>query len=521
MGQLRNLRRDVPASIVVFFVAVPLCLGIALASGAPLFSGLIAGIVGGIVVGLLSGSPLGVSGPAAGLAVIVFGAIQTLGSFETFLLSVVLAGALQIVMGLARAGVAAYFFPSSVIKGMLSGIGLLIILKQIPHALGWDADPEGNLSLFQPDGETTFSGLLRAAENVDPSALIVSSSALAILILWDKVLGPRVRIFQLVQGPLVAVSFGILYQLLALRFAPTWALGAQHLVSVPVVESLSELTSLFIGPDWSQLGNPAVYLTAATLAVVASIETLLCVEAADKMDPEKRVTPTNRELLAQGAGNMVSGLVGGLPVTQVIVRSSANIQSGARSKVSTILHGVLLLVFVLALPELLNLVPLAVLASILLVVGYKLATPSLFSSMYRLGPSQFMPFAVTIVAILLTDLLQGVALGLGVAVMWILHRSYLNAHFVEIEERDDPGEHHRVHLRLAEEVSFLNRGAIRKVLSEIPERSRVTIDLRGTVSIDHDILEILDDFAASAASRDIVVEALEARTQPPRIADAA
>lgn len=521
MERVRNLRRDVPASIVVFFVAVPLCLGIALASGAPLFSGLIAGIVGGIVVGLLSGSPLGVSGPAAGLAVIVFGAIQTLGSFETFLLSVVLAGVFQIVMGLARAGVVAYFFPSSVVKGMLSGIGLLIILKQIPHALGWDADPEGDLAFFQPDGETTFSGLLRAAENVDPSALLVSSIALAILILWEKVLGPRARIFQLVQGPLVAVGFGVLYQLLALRFAPAWALGADHLVSVPVAESLSELAGLFTGPDWSQLGNPAVYLTAATLAVVASLETLLCVEATDKMDPEKRVTPTNRELLAQGAGNVVSGLAGGLPVTQVIVRSSANIQSGAGSKLSAILHGVLLLVFVLALPGLLNLVPLAVLASILLVVGYKLAKPSLFSSMYRLGPSQFMPFAVTIVAILLTDLLLGVTLGLGVAVMWILHRSYLNSHFLHMEERDDPGERHRVHLRLAEEVSFLNRGAILKLLSEIPDRSRVIIDLRGTVSVDHDVQEILDDFAASAARREIVVDTLEAQSQAPRVADAA
>lgn len=521
MESVRNLRRDLSASVIVFFVAVPLCLGIALASGAPLFSGLIAGVVGGIVVGVLSGSSLGVSGPAAGLTVIVFGAIQTLGSFEAFLLAVVLAGVFQMVLGLAQAGIVAYFFPTSVIKGMLSGIGLLIILKQIPHALGWDADPEGDYFFFQPDGETTLSALLRAVENIEPSALLVSSVALAILVAWEKLPTPRARIFQLVQAPVVAVGFGIVFQLWALRFAPEWALDGRHLVQVPVAGNLSELAGLLAGPDWSQLGNPAIYLTAATLAVVASLETLLCVEATDKMDPEKRVTPTNRELLAQGTGNVVSGLAGGLPVTQVIVRSSANIQSGARSKLSAILHGVLILVFVLALPRVLNLVPLAVLASILLVVGYKLARPALFAGMLRLGPRQFMPFGATIAGILLTDLLTGVALGLGVAVMWILHHSYLHSHFVEVEPREDAEEPPRVRIRLAEEVSFLNRGAILRELSEIPDRSQVVIDMRSTITIDHDVSEILRDFEITAAARGIRVKTLGRPLPAPPVADAA
>ncbi|MFT5443601.1 MAG: MFS superfamily sulfate permease-like transporter [Myxococcota bacterium] len=500
-----TLRDDIPAGIVVFFVAVPLCLGIALASGAPLFSGLIAGIVGGVIVGALSGSALGVSGPAAGLAVIVFTAIETLGSFEAFLVAVVLAGVIQFGFGLARAGVLAYFFPSAVIKGMLAGIGLLIILKQIPHAIGWDADTEGNLAFQQRDGETTFSGIFRAFENIDAGVTLVAVIALGILVLWDQVLVKRGRIYQLVQGPLVAVCFGVGYQLLASRFAPGWAISADHLVTIPVIDGLSDVGSLLISPDWSQLSNPAVYLTAITLAVVGSLETLLCVEATDKLDPEKRVTPANRELLSQGVGNAISGFFGGLPVTQVIVRSSANIQSGARSKNSAILHGIFLLIAVLLFASVLNRVPLSVLASILFVVGYKLAKPELFVSMYRSGPSQFGPFIVTIAAILMTDLLTGVMLGLTVGVVVILYRSYVNSHWMEVEEHDDPAAGHTVRLRLAEQVSFLSRGAILRQLSEVPDGSHVSIDLRNTVTIDHDVLEILRDFEKAAESRNIDV----------------
>lgn len=506
MDILRNIRSDLPAGIVVLFVALPLCLGVALASGAPLFSGLIAGVVGGVVVGILSRSALGVSGPAAGLAVIVFEAIQVLGSFQAFLLAVVIAGLLQIVLGFAKAGVLGYFFPSAAIKGMLSGIGLLIILKQIPHAIGWDADPIGDLQFAQTDGENTVSEIAQALQHIEPGAVIVSTLALAIILFWDQVLGSRGKFFRLLQGPVVAVLFGIAYQAIMKAVAPAWALGPEHLVVVPVFDDLAGLAALFVGPDWSQLGNPAVYTIAITIAVVASLETLLCLEATDKLDPQKRVTPANRELLAQGTGNAISGLLGGLPVTQVIVRSSANIQSGGQSKLSTIIHGVLLSVMTLGLPTLLNLIPLSVLASILLVVGYKLAKPSLFISMYRLGFEQFVPFMVTIIAIVATDLLTGVLLGVAVAVMIILYRSYRNSHFLHTETQDNPGEQHTVRLVLAEEVTFLNRGAILRELSEIPNSSRVIIDQQDTVFIDNDVAEVIEDFEISAKARDITVE---------------
>lgn len=521
MHSLKHLRNDIPAGIVVFFVAVPLCLGIALASGAPLFSGLIAGIVGGIVVGTLSGSSLGVSGPAAGLAVIVAGAIETLGSFEVFLLAVVLSGFMQIALGIARAGVLAYFFPSSVIKGMLTGIGLLIILKQIPHVFGWGADPEGDLAFFQVDGENTFSGILRALDHIDGSATLVAVVALGILILWDKVLLPRGRVFQLVQGPLVAVLFGITYQWGTQEYVPEFALTGSQLVQLPVLSGLDQVGTLFVSPEWSQIFNAKVWITAVTLAIVASLETLLCVEATDKLDPEKHVTPTNRELLAQGVGNAVSGFIGGLPVTQVIVRSSANIQSGARTKNSAVIHGFLLLVAVSLMASLLNLVPLAALASILLVVGYKLAKPELFVTMYRLGASQFGPFIVTISAILLTDLLTGVLLGLAVGVVVVLHRNYVNSHTVEIQESDDEEGGHIVRLQLAEQVSFLSRGALLRELSAISDGSSVVIDLSRAVAVDHDVLEILRDFEDSSQRRDLVVKWVSSENEIAQIKHAA
>lgn len=496
----------------MFFVAVPLCLGIALASGAPLFAGLIAGIVGGIVVGALSGSPLGVSGPAAGLAVIVFQAIESLGSYQAFLLAVVLAGVLQIGLGFARAGVLGYFFPSAVIKGMLSGIGLLIILKQIPHAVGWDPDPVGDLAFQQSDGQTTITELFRAWEHIEPSALIVSLCALAILVVWERYLAPRGRIYQVIQGPLVAVTFGIVFQFVTSRLAPGLALSSEHLVNVPVAGSLSELGALFTFPDWAQLANPAIYAAAVTIAIVASLETLLCVEATDKLDPQKRATPANRELFAQGTGNMLSGLVGGLPITQVIVRSSANIQSGGRTKLSAIIHGSLLLLFALALPMVLNLIPLAVLAAILLMVGIKLAKPTLFASIYRLGPTQFVPFVVTILGMVFTDLLTGVLMGLAVAVVVILHRNYSNSHFLHLEESDAPGTRHLVQMHLAEEVSFLNRGAILQQLAAIPDGSRVVIDMSRSVSIDQDVLEIIEDFRTTTEARDIELQIIEQGT---------
>lgn len=505
MKLFENLRQDLPASIVVFFVAVPLCLGIALASGAPLFSGLIAGIVGGIVVGMISGSNLGVSGPAAGLAVIVLAAIDELG-FQVFLVSVVLAGLIQIGFGLARGGFIAYFFPSSVIRGMLAGIGIIIIMKQIPHAFGYDAVPEGQMDFAQPDGNTTLSSLSLVLDNLHLGAFIVAAISLAILIFWEQVLAKKSKIFQLIQGPLVVVAFGIVFQIVAAQAFPALVLDPTHLVSVPVAESLSEVGELFVFPDWSQLLSSGVLITAVTLAVVASLETLLCVEATDKLDPLKRTTPTNRELVAQGCGNTLSGLVGGLPITQVIVRSSANIQSNARSKLSAILHGVFLLVFALALPQLLNMIPLAVLASILFVVGYKLAKPALFMEIYRSGYEQFIPFIATILGIVFTDLLLGIAIGLGFAIFMILRRNFINAFELKFHDHEESDHTHTISLDLAEEVSFFSRASVVDHLGRVPDGSRVVIDSSASRHIDPDVLEAINDFKISAEHRKITVE---------------
>ncbi len=503
-----EIRHDAPASVVVFFVAVPLCLGIALASGAPLFSGLIAGIVGGIVVGSLSQSSLGVSGPAAGLAVIVLAAIQDLG-FEAFLVAVVLAGGIQIVLGLAKAGVIAYFFPSSVIKGMLAGIGVIIFLKQIPHALGHDSDPEGDMAFVQPDGETTLSSFGAMLGDFDGSAIFVSATALAILLLWESPAFQRRAFSRLIQGPLVAVAFGIAFQAMTSRFAPALSLNDSHLVSVPVATGWSDLAGFVVFPDWSQLLNPGIYAPAVTLAVVASLETLLCVEATDKLDPRGRVTPTNRELIAQGSGNVLSGLIGGLPITQVIVRSSANILSGGRTKVSAILHGVFLLLAVVFLPTVLNMVPLAVLASILFVVGYKLAKPSLFREMYEIGPAQFAPFVVTVVGIVLTDLLVGIGLGMAVAIFVILTRNYMNSHFMQMEKTTSAGDTRSFSIVLSEEVTFLNKGAIIRAFAEIPDGSSVKLDTSRSYHIDYDVLESISEFEKSAPGRGITFERIE------------
>jgi MFS superfamily sulfate permease-like transporter len=491
------LRADVPASVVVFLVAVPLCLGIALASGAPLFSGIIAGIVGGLVVGALSGSQLGVSGPAAGLAVIVLSAITALGSFEAFLVAVVLAGVLQIAMGYARAGIIGYYFPSSVIKGMLAGIGLTIVLKQLPHAVGYDLTPEGAIGFAEAEGGNTFSSLGQMLAFIEPGAVLVACVALALLLLWERPAVKRFKGAVWIQGPLVAVLAGIALNEAFKLFAPSLALGPSHLVQLPAADGIGGLFSLLTLPDFSQLANPAIYTTAVTLAVVASIETLLCVEATDKLDPRKRVTPTNRELKAQGVGNIVSGLIGGLPLTQVIVRSSANIQSGAQSKLSAILHGALLLAAVVTIPALLNRIPLAVLASILFVVGYKLAKPALIREIYAQGSHQFAPFAVTVVGILATDLLIGIGLGMAVAFFIILLNNYNNPFFVDRDPTD------AVRIELSEDVSFLNRAAVVRALAAIPAGSKVVIDASRSMNVDHDVYEMVKDFEQRAAAEGI------------------
>lgn len=498
-GFLKNLRYDLPASIVVFLVAVPLCLGIALASGAPLFSGIIAGIVGGIVVGALSGSPLGVSGPAAGLAVIVLGAISELGAFETFLLAVVLAGVIQLVFGFLKAGVIGYYFPSSVIKGMLAGIGIIIILKQIPHAFGYDKDYEGSLTFAQPDGHNTFSELYYMLGAISPGALIIAVVCLAILVLWERPFMKKQRVFQVVQGPLVAVAAGVGLNLLFQGF-PGLSLKTEQIVQIPVASGIPDFFRQFTFPDFNQLGNPDLYIVAITLAVVASLETLLCLEATDKLDPFKRISPANRELQAQGIGNIISGLIGGLPITQVIVRSSTNIQSGGRTKASAILHGIILLLAAMAVPRVLNLIPLASLAAILFIVGYKLAKPSVVKAMYRQGWEQFVPFVVTIVGIVFTDLLVGIGIGMMVAVVYILYRNYRKPYAVVQEDSPVPGT---LRLQLAEDVSFLNKAGIMRTLDQIPDGSMVVIDASRTLDIHRDVIEIIEDFMESAKYRDI------------------
>ncbi|WP_047247048.1 SulP family inorganic anion transporter [Maribacter thermophilus] len=504
----KYIKNDIPSSIVVFFVALPLCLGIALASGAPLFSGLIAGIVGGIVVGALSGSKIGVSGPAAGLAAIVLTAIGALGGYQNFLVAVVLGGIIQLIFGFLKAGVIGYYFPSSVIKGMLTGIGIIIILKQIPHFFGYDPDPEGDWAFFQVDGENTFSEILNTINNISPGATLIALIGLSILLLWDKVLSKKGKIFQLVQGPLVAVAVGIIYYVLT-KDNEVLGISQEHLVSVPVPEDAASFFGQFSFPNFAAISNPQVWVTAFTIALVASLETLLCVEATDKIDPHKNVTPTNRELLAQGTGNIISGMIGGLPITQVIVRSSANIQSGGRTKLSAIIHGFLLLISVVLIPRLLNLIPLSVLAAILFIVGYKLAKPALFKKMYKLGWKQSVPFFVTVAGIIFTDLLVGISLGLAVGIVVILLKSYQNSHFLHIE--DNSNGKHKIKMTLAEEVTFFNKGAILKELENLPRNTYLELDILKTRYLDYDIIEILEDFAFKAKERNIDIKLLSKR----------
>lgn len=497
------LKNDLPAGLVVFLVALPLCLGIALASGAPLFSGIIAGIVGGIVVALVSGSALSVSGPAAGLTVIVLTAIKDLGAYEIFLLSVAIAGLLQLTLGFLKAGIIGYYFPSSVIKGMLAAIGLILIFKQIPHALGYDKDSEGDFDFFQVDGENTFSEIVNAMNHLSIGAIIISVISLAILIFWDRPALKKFAFFKLVPGALIVVMLGILLNELFRLYWPGYTLDGDHLVVLPVAETVEGFVNQFTLPDFSHLSNPKVYIVAVTIAIVASLESLLSVEATDKLDPYKRNTPTNRELKAQGVGNFVSGMIGGLPLTAVIVRSSANINAGAKTKMSALFHGLFLLTSVIFLPGLLNKIPLACLAAVLLTVGYKLAKVGLFRQMFRLGWDQFLPFIVTVVAILLSDLLKGIAVGMAVSIFFILRNNYRSPYFFHKEEHHT-GE--KIIIRLSEDVTFLNKGSIALTLDHLPENSIVEIDGTNSKSIDMDVLEIIHNFKQTAPLKNIQLE---------------
>lgn len=504
----KEIKNDLPASIIVFFVALPLCLGIALASGAPLFAGIIAGIVGGIIVGVASGSPLGVSGPAAGLAVIVLTSIAALGSWEAFLMAVVLSGVIQLALGYAKAGFIAYFFPTSVIKGMLTGIGLLIILKQIPHALGWDKDAMGDDAFFQADGQNTFSEISQALSFITPGAVLIGVISLAILIFWDKILMKKHKIFQIIQGPIVVVGLGILMNYFYQNGILNFTLSEKQVVSLPIPSSIGDFFTQFTFPDFSALTNVEVYKVAIIIAIVGSLETLLCVEATDKLDPDRRVTSTNRELKAQGLGNIVSGLIGGLPITQVIVRSSANINFGAKTKMSAILHGFFLLISAVTIASLMNMIPLASLAAILLMVGYKLAKPSLFKEMYKLGWEQFIPFTMTVVAILATDLLKGITVGILFGIFYTLRHSYRNSHYLKDRVKNEEGQEVH-HIVLAQEVSFFNKASIIETLNLIPGNSKVIIDFSKSKAVAYDVLEIIKDFEIHAKTLNISVEKIK------------
>ncbi|NMM48998.1 SulP family inorganic anion transporter [Marinigracilibium pacificum] len=500
-GFFSNIKYDLPASIIVFLVAVPLCLGIALASEAPMFAGIIAGIVGGIVVGFFSGSSLGVSGPAAGLVAIVISAQNTLGSFEALLAATVLAGIIQITLGFMKAGIIGYYFPNSVIKGMLTAIGIIIILKQIPHAVGYDGDYEGDLSFWQADGHNTFSELYYMLDFLSPGAILITVISLAILIIWEQPFMKKNKVFTLIQGPLVAVVAGIVLNYL-FKGNNTFGLNSDQLVSLPTPKNLTEFLGNFRTPDFNIFidNSSAVLLAGVTIAVVASIETLLSVEATDKLDPQKRITPTNKELKAQGIGNLISGMIGGLPITQVIVRSSANIQSGGKTKASAIIHGVMLLASVLLFPNVLNQIPYASLAAVLFLVGYKLAKPSLFTQMWKNGITQFVPFVVTVIAIVATDLLVGIGIGLAVAIFIILYYNLKNPFYFKDEDHINEKE---VTIELSEEVSFLNKAAILKALNTVPENSNIVVDATKTKVMDFDVSEILKDFRTTAGHKNI------------------
>jgi MFS superfamily sulfate permease-like transporter len=484
-----NLKSDFASGLVVFLVALPLCLGIAMASGAPLMSGIISGVIGGIVVGFLSRSHISVSGPAAGLTAIILTAITDFGAFDIFLTAVFLAGLIQLALGFIKAGSISNYFPTNVIEGMLAGIGIIIILKQIPHAFGYDADFVGDQSFIQSDGSNSFTSLFEVVNHIQLGSVVITVVSLVILIAWDKV--PFLKKLKLIPGALIAVISGIVLNEIFILSGSSLAISNAHLVTLPVPTSFDELKSIVITPNFSGFLNPKVWIVGLTIAIVASIETLLCIEAADRMDVHKRYTDTNVELKAQGLGNILSSLIGGLPMTSVVVRSSANNSAGAKSKMSAIIHGVLLLISVLAIPVILNKIPLATLATILILVGYKLAKPATFIHFWEKGKYQFIPFIATLVAVVTTDLLKGVLLGIVISIVFILKGNLKRAYSFKKEEYVDGDI---IHIHLAQEVSFLNKAAIKSTLNDVPENSTVVISAEDTVYIAHDILDLIREF---------------------------
>lgn len=475
-AQAGTWRQDLGAGLVVFLVALPLCLGIALASGAPLASGLITGILGGLLVSRLSGSSLMVSGPAAGLTAIVLAAIADLGSFPAFLAAVVIGGALQMLLGLLRAGVVAHFVPSAVIKGMLAGIGLILVIKQLPYALGTNA------------GWAQFN----------PLVLTLTLASLAVLAWWPRLAPKSVQRFM--PAPLVVVVLGTGSVWLLGRFIPEMAFSPKAMVALPEPSSMAEMAAYFTLPDWSVLSSPTVYRVGITLAIVASLETLLSLEATDRMDPLKRHAPPNRELLAQGAGNMLAGFVGGLPMTGVIVRSAANVDAGGRTWRASFVHGCLLLAAVVSVPALLNHIPLAALAAVLIFTGFKLAHPAQVIDAVKRGPRHAVPFLATIAAILATDLLTGIAIGLATSLGFLLLDSARNAYSLDKPNSQDRQE---ICLTLAEQVTFLNKARISRALRAVPPGTTVTVDASRTRHLDDDVIELLHDYKDKAERRGV------------------
>jgi MFS superfamily sulfate permease-like transporter len=493
-----TLKQDFPAGAVVFLVALPLCLGISLA-GAPMLAGIISGIVGGIVVGALSGSHVSVSGPAAGLAVIVFTAIEALGSYQGFLTAVVISGILQIAFGMLKFGIIADYVPNSVIKGMLAGIGVMIILKQIPHALGRDTDYVGDFRFLEVGGNDSLSSIAHAVASASMGAVIIFAAGLAILLVWDK-LAKNSRMFQVIPGPLAVVVVGIgLNQLFGISNPALQMQGAEHMVNLPLPANASEAFKLLTFPDFSTITNGLMWKAAGTIAVVGSLETLLSLEAADRLDPYKRISSSSRELWAQGIGNIVSGLIGGLPITSVVVRTAANVESGSRTRLSAIIHGALLLTAVIALPRVLRLIPLACLATILILVGYKLTKPALYRSVYRQGWSQFVPFIVTVLAVVFIDLLTGVIVGVVCGVFFVIRTNHHDAITVVHDESD-------YLFRFMKDASFINKNELRRKLRELPNDANLIIDGSRALFIDNDIEEIVSDFQQLAPHKNIRIQ---------------
>ena len=492
----KYLKSDLQAGMVVFLVALPLCLGIALASGAPLFSGIISGVIGGIVVGLFSNSQLSVSGPAAGLTAIILTAIATLGSFEAFLLAGVLAGVIQLVLGYVKAGVVSNYLPSNVIEGMLAAIGIIIILTQLPHAIGYDVINEGDYFHINKEGRhDMFETLINAVNFMHPGAVIIVLASLTVLIAFEKV--EFLKKIKAIPSALVAVLTGVIINEFFRLTGSSLLIGPDHLVSLPVPESMSAFLGQFSLPDFNQIANGQVWVVALTIAAVASIETLLCIEASDQLDPLKRYTNTNRELKAQGIGNVLSCMIGGIPMTSVIVRSSANVNSGGRTKIAAISHGAFLMLAVVAIPMLLNKIPLASLAAVLIVIGFKLASPKVFIHMWKNSKKfQFIPFVVTVIAIIFTDLLVGVGIGLTVSIYFILRGNLKLAYFFKQEEYSADKT---IHMELAQEVSFLNKAAIKQTFAHLPENSKLVLDASHSIYIDHDVLQMIKDFVNLAA----------------------